>query len=593
MLQRFFRTLAAPLLLLVLLHGGPSAIAAGGDGKGQNPIQTQIQSQGQNQIQSTLTPAANAAIALGQQPMVAAPTVPSTDAVIPAPLPQPLPTLPDSTVIGAKPVVFGSQIFSGRFANQGLSGFNPDYQIASGDRITLRMWGALNYEAVQVVDAQGNIFVPSAGPIYVRGVRNQELNQRVDEQIKRTFKANVGVYATLESAQPVRVFVTGYVRAPGLYGGLSSDSVLGFLDRAGGIDPDRGSYLDVEVLRGGKLRAKFNLYHFLLDGQLDRLQFQDGDTVVVRPRQYAVTVQGEAQNTYLFELSAPELPAADLVKLAQPKPTATHVSIVRNTGVELKSEYHPLAQLAGVHVRSGDLVTFTADKYPTTLLVRIEGAQLGERALVMPNGARLKDLVARLNPSPEADLTGLQLYRKSVQERQKRSLDLSLRNLETAALTARSATAEEAALRRQEADLMLSFVAKAQQVQPLGQVVLTSKEQADQMLLEDGDVVVIPEKQNTVLLSGEVLFPNALVFKPGASVADYVAMAGGYTQSADTSKQIVLHPNGTVADAEASPRPGDEIMILPKIDSKNIEVTRGITQILYQIAIAAKVAFGL
>jgi hypothetical protein len=39
--------------------------------------------------------------------------------------------------------------------------------------------------------------------------------------------------------------------------------------------------------------------------------------------------------------------------------------------------------------------------------------------------------------------------------------------------------------------------------------------------------------------------------------------------------------------------PGDEIMILPKIDSKNIEVTRGITQILYQIAIAAKVAFGL
>jgi hypothetical protein len=96
-------------------------------------------------------------------------------------------------------------------------------------------------------------------------------------------------------------------------------------------------------------------------------------------------------------------------------------------------------------VRSGDLVTFTADKYPTTLLVRIEGAQLGERALVMPNGSRLKDLVARLNPSPEADLAGLQLYRKSVQERQKRSLDLSLRNLETAALTARSATAEEAA----------------------------------------------------------------------------------------------------------------------------------------------------
>jgi len=581
MLQRFLRTLATSLLLLM---AGMTAHAADalGENKGQGLGLGTVQ--GLSSVQPVSQPSGPT-----QASLVATPEA----AMIPAPPPQPLPALPGSQTIGAKSVVFGSQIFSGRFASQGFSGFNPDYQVASGDRITLRMWGALNYEAVQVVDAQGNIFVPNAGPIQVRGVRNDELNQRVDEQVKRTFKANVGVYATLESAQPVKVFVTGYVRAPGLYGGLSSDSVLGFLDRAGGIDPDRGSYLNVEVLRGGKPRAVVNLYQFLLDGKLERLQFHDGDTVVVRPRQYAVTVQGEAQNTYLFEQSAADVPALELVRLAQPKPTATHVSVVRNTGVELKSEYYPLAQLGGVMVHNGDLVTFTADKYPTTLLVRIEGAQLGERALVMPNGARLKDLVARLNPSPEANLAGLQLFRKSVQERQKRSLDLSLRNLETAALTARSATSEEAALRKQEADLMLSFVAKAQQVQPLGQVVLTSKEQADQMLLEDGDVVVVPEKQNTVLLSGEVLFPNALVYKPGASVGDYVAMAGGYTQSADTSKEIVLHPNGTVAEAGTSPQPGDEVMILPKIDSKNIEVTRGITQILYQIAIAAKVAFGL
>jgi hypothetical protein len=121
---------------------------------------------------------------------------------------------PSGDMMGVRPVVFGSQIFSGRFANLGYTGFNPEYQIATGDRIALRMWGALNYDAVQVVDAQGNIFVPNAGPIQVRGVRNDQLNQRVDEQIKRTYRANVGVYASLESAQPVKVYVTGYVRAP-------------------------------------------------------------------------------------------------------------------------------------------------------------------------------------------------------------------------------------------------------------------------------------------------------------------------------------------------------------------------------------------
>lgn len=508
--------------------------------------------------------------------------------------PAPMPAMPvDNSPLATSAVVFGSQMFSGRFSALSYTGFNPDYQVAVGDNISLRMWGAVVYEATQTVDPQGNIFVPNAGPVQVLGVRNQDLNKQVEDQVKRTFKANVGVYATLGSAQPVKVYVTGFVRAPGLYGGLSSDSALAFLDKAGGIDPDRGSYLQVQVMRGGKLKTNLNLYEFLLEGKLDKLQFQDGDTVVVKPRQFAVTVQGEAQNAYKFEISRTSITAGELFKLAQPKASATHLSILRNTGVELRSEYYPLGKAADVVIQSGDLVTFTADKYPTTLLVRVEGAQLGERSLVLSNGARLKDLVARLSPSGQADLDSLQLFRKSVQLRQKKSLDISLRNLETAALTARSATSEEAALRKTEADLMTSFITRAQQVQPLGQVVLADRAQAMDMLLEDGDVVVVPEKRNLVLLSGEVLFPNAMVYKPNASVEEYITMAGGYTQSADSSKQIVLRPDGSVAPQGSVPKPGDEIMILPKIDSKNIEITRGVTQILYQLAIAAKVAFGL
>jgi hypothetical protein len=266
---------------------------------------------------------------------------------------------------------------------------------------------------------------------------------------------------------------------------------------------------------------------------------------------------------------------------------------VRNTGVQLTSEYHRLADAKPVMVRSGDLVTFTADKYTTTLLVRVDGDQQGDRSLVMPVGATLKDLMARLNPSPRANLDGVQLFRKSVQQRQKASLEVALRNLETAALTARSSTTEEANLRKSEADLMLNFTARARSIQPLGQVVLTDREEADKLLLEDGDVLNIPTRNYLVLLSGEVLFPNAQVYSPGASVDDYVQLAGGYTQSADTSKQIVLRSNGSVAPSGSKPEPGDEILILPKIESKNIEVTRSVTQILYQIAISAKVALGL
>jgi hypothetical protein len=48
-----------------------------------------------------------------------------------------------------------------------------------------------------------------------------------------------------------------------------------------------------------------------------------------------------------------------------------------------------------------------------------------------------------------------------------------------------------------------------------------------------------------------------------------------------------------VAGAGAIPLPGDEIMVLPKIESKNIEVTRAISTILFQVAVIAKTVLGL
>lgn len=503
--------------------------------------------------------------------------------------------LPPNPATADQPVVFGSQIFTGRFGAVPFTGFNPDYQIAVGDRINVRMWGAFNFEAAQPVDAQGNIFIPNVGPVRVLGVRNADLNAQVEAQIKRVFRSNVGVYATLAAAQPVKVYVTGFVKAPGLYGGLSSDSILYYLDQAGGIDPDRGSYLEVDVLRGGQVRAKFNLYRFLLDGQIEHIQLQDGDTIVAYPRKYTVQVSGEVLNPYVFEFGEQQVPASTVLAVARPKPGATHISIVRKVGPERRSEYHPLSAADDVMIQNGDEVTITADKYPGTILIRIEGAHLGPRSVVLPYGARLKDVIQRLQPAPQANVAALQLFRKSVAQRQREMLEASLRSLETYALTARSATSEEAALRTREAEQILKFVDRARAVQPRGQVVLPEQGDAGETLLEDGDVVFVPETSNLVLVSGEVLFPNALVYHPQATPDDYIAQAGGYNQGADKARLIVVRQNGLVVPATDGTRlnPGDEIMVLPKIETKSVELTRGITQILYQIAVSAKVLLGL
>ena len=78
-------------------------------------------------------------------------------------------------------------------------------------------------------------------------------------------------------------------------------------------------------------------------------------------------------------------------------------------------------------------------------------------------------------------------------------------------------------------------------------------------------------------------------------VDDYIKKCGGLTQKSGQSKIIVIRQDGEAVDADEvkDVKAGDEIMVLPKYESKNIEVTRGISTILYQLAVAAKVILDL
>src|SRR5690606_6780036 len=150
----------------------------------------------------------------------------------------------------------------------------------------------------------------------------------------------------------------------------------------------------------------------------------------------------------------------------------------------------------------------------------------------------------------------------SVKERQKLLLQASLKSLESAVLTARSGTGEEARLRAEEAALMLQWVERARNLEPLGQVVIAQSKDRDQLLLENGDVVRVPVKNGLVLVHGEVLFPNAVAYDPSYDIEDYIKRAGGYTQKADTSRIVVAHRDGSFDESgNGSIRPGDDIMV--------------------------------
>ena len=496
-----------------------------------------------------------------------------------------------SSAVTAAP--FGTNLFTGKFASEKFTATNPEYRIAIGDRVSLRIWGPVNYDGVVAVDAQGNIFVPHAGPVKVLGVANGRLQEVLREQTARTFTTNVGLYASLEAAQPVKVFVTGMVRSPGLYSGVSSDSVLRFLDLAGGVDPDKGSFIAVSVLRGDRMVKRLNLYDFLTAGDVGLTQLQDGDRVVVAPKKSNVEFSGAVLNPADFEFEGDSVKAADVLHLARAVSTATHATVTSRADGRLVSTYYPIAELADVTLRAGDSVVVSADAAPGTILVRVEGAHQGPRAIVLPYGSKMSDALKMLVPSVKSDLASVGLTRKSVQARQKEMLAATMQNLEALALNNSSKTSEEASLRAKEAELVLKYTEKAKLVSPKGQVVLAG-DYAD-MLMEDGDVLVVPERSSVVMVHGDVAFPQALSASAGQTVQDFVALAGSTLKPVDGTRVLLVQTNGVVKGVSqtATVRPGEQIMVLPKVETKSLEVARGLTSLLYQAAVAAGVLLRL
>jgi protein involved in polysaccharide export with SLBB domain len=97
------------------------------------------------------------------------------------------------------------------------------------------------------------------------------------------------------------------------------------------------------------------------------------------------------------------------------------------------------------------------------------------------------------------------------------------------------------------------------------------------------------------LVSGEVLFPNAIAYDTKLTLDDYISKAGGYTQNADNSRIVVAHRDGSFDQGENDLRlrEGDQVLVLPKIDVKSRQIVKEMSQILYYIAVSAAVILAL
>lgn len=509
----------------------------------------------------------------------------------------------DNLNIVEKQETFGANLFKGNFKeNKTNSIFNEDYLINSGDEIDIKIWGSINSEYKVKLDIQGNIYIPNVGVINLKGVQVKNLQSIVSLKFNEVYKKGVFVYASLNNFQYTNVLVTGNVNNPGMYDGFSNDTVLTFIDKAGGIS-NSGSFRDIRVLRNGKVIEEFDLYNFLFDGELKKIQIKSGDVVFVANKKKTVKVIGDVKRSFIFELKDTIKLHDFLKQYAVVNGSATDLKISKKTNDILSDvSIIKIKNINEGHIlNGGEFLEVISEHFEDNIEINIIGEHHNKNTIVIPKGTTLSNVLKNIKLNQYSDIDNIQLFRKSISIKQKELIEKNLNELETLVLTNTANSLEEAQIQKNETEGILKFIERAKKVIPKGQLIIRNNMDYDNIILEAGDTINIPSNSNVINVHGEVYFPNTYSKIEGNKISDYIDLSGGINERGNDERVLIIEKNGFAKQIDMSgwfgddciPKSGTSILIIPKVETKSLQVAKDITQILYHIAVSTGVLLSI
>jgi protein involved in polysaccharide export with SLBB domain len=293
----------------------------------------------------------------------------------------------------------------------------PDYVVGPGDGLAINLWGGVSQRMFRIVDREGRIALPEAGPLLVSGRTMGDIQQTVQQLLRTQFR-DISVDVSLSRLRTVRVYVVGEVEEPGAYDISSLSTPLNALFVAGGITP-RGSLRSLQHYRGKDLIETVDAYDLLLHGvRGDMARLENGDTLMVPPVGPQVTVEGMVRRPAIYELRN-EKSLEDAVELAGgilPAAALQHVEVQRIEAHQkrtmLSLDLSPgddastaATQLAAFHIQDGDQIHIFPIAPYNSDSIYLQGHVVRPGRYSFQDGMKLTDLLksySDLLPEPAA-----------------------------------------------------------------------------------------------------------------------------------------------------------------------------------------------
>jgi protein involved in polysaccharide export with SLBB domain len=476
-------------------------------------------------------------------------------------------------------------------------------------------------------------------------------NNKTAQNLKTTLKDGdlVKIYPVHKNIEKV-VYLEGNVKYPNEYELKEGMKIKDIIPSYDYLLPE--SYRpQAEILRlvPPNLHPEIRTFDLgkMLDGdESQNLTLQDRDRIIIyneweKQNIPEVSISGAVRNPGIFRLYK-DMTVKDLIFAAGnttkdaylEKGELTRVVSGESGADIVKMDFSPKRAAEGTPedniVLQEDDKVFIREipKYKTSLEKKIylEGEFKFPGEYSFKEGETISSVIERAGGlTEEAYAYGAVFTRESVKEVQSERKREYIEKLEQDIFTISAYSADtsldasQASVALQTLNAKKEMLEKLKDAEPTGRMIINLSEAVlipsgdNDLELRPGDRIVVGKRPDSVFIIGEVYNPNAIIYKTGSDVGDYLNLVGGITENADKKQLYIVRADGTVISKKQEKfgffnwdssahrwgfgsfksielEPGDTIIVPKKVIQFSwLKWFKDTTSVLYQLAVSAGV----
>ncbi len=394
------------------------------------------------------------------------------------------------------------------------------------------------------------------------------------------------------------VKIIGQVKYPGTYE-LNKNTTLKQLITSAGSLLEDSNINKIEIYRFISNTQREVIY---IDGSKENIiettKLNDNDIIKIYPvRHKIVSIEGGVHYPGNYKLLT-NMTLTDLIQLAEPiEYTAPTAELYRKlpSGEDniLNFNYKKLLKSPNspenISLITNDKVFIRqTPRQVKTRVITIEGEVNMPGIYYAKENETLESIINRAEGFRKtAFINGLEFYRETLKEKEIIGMNYFLEN-EQKKLLFNPAVHKTAEMQNNQNIRALEFM-KTQAEKADGRMIIDNLNEFKNIIIQDGDRLIVPQKINEITVIGGVLTPRGIFFSQGKPRNYYINKSGGLTDFADKKRIFIFKANGTIKKGKTKIDPGDTIYVAEKTkpQKSNFEIAnetlRFITNVLSPI----------